>query len=267
MRISINVLEEELAEAGRFAREEGIGVEVTAFAYPANLTDIALASVTRHAELLAGITPLSLHGPFFDLVATSEDHEIVAVCRRRHEQAMKIAKELGATIYVAHTNYNGLIRHKHYRDSFGRRLADFWLPFADQAGKVGMTIALENLWEPDPEIHAAAVATARHPHLKASLDTGHALVYSRTTAAAWIRALGDLLAHTHLHDNHGQIDEHLPVGQGIEDWPSLIAALAAHAPNAQVVIENDLLAANRQSFERLRSFCGIAGSNWNPGAP
>jgi sugar phosphate isomerase/epimerase len=254
MQLLLNALEEELAEVAEFARSERLGVEITAFAFPANLTDLDPARVTRHAELLAGISPLVSHGPFLDLIATSRDPEIVAVCQRRHRQSMKVAMDLGARIYVAHTNYTPLIKDKSYRDNFGRRLADFWLPLADEAGRSGMTIALENLWEDAPEIQAAAVKSANHPHLKASFDNGHALVFSRRTGADWVRVLGEGLAHTHLHDNHAEVDEHLPVGHGVEDWPSLVSALAAHTPTALVVAESDRLAPNKESVERLRGF-------------
>ncbi len=153
---------------------------------------------------------------------------------------------------MAHLNSIPLIRNRAYRERFARAAAAFWLPFADEVGQHGMTIVLENLWEPDPELHKQVVMHANHPHLKASFDNGHALVISQRPAAEWIEVLGSDLAHCHLHDNDGTYDQHQPIGEGTEDWPALLEALDAHGHNAVVVLESDHLAKNKQSLDALR---------------
>jgi sugar phosphate isomerase/epimerase len=63
---------------------------------------------------------------------------------------------------------------------------------------------------------AALVSELDHPGLGLALDTGHANlgegVAHETTAA------GSLLATTHVHDNNGRQDSHLPPGHGTVDW-------------------------------------------------
>lgn len=250
--LAINALEEELEEVVAFCRDEEVGVEVTAFAYPAHLDAGYGERIERHVEVLGDLEPVLCHGPFFDLYPTSPDPRIVSVARERHEAALEAAAALGAGIYVAHVNSIPLIRNRKYRDAFVSASAEFWRRMADRAGKSETTIALENMWEPVPDLQARIVGEAGHPHLKASFDNGHALVFSELPAAEWVRTLGDDLVHLHLHDNDGDYDGHRPIGEGVEDWPALLEARREAAPGAILVMESDRLEANRTSLATLR---------------
>jgi sugar phosphate isomerase/epimerase len=252
--LAINILEDELEQGAAFCRSEGLGLELTPFAFPSGLDDGLEARIERHAAAVDGLAWTSVHGPFLDLYVTSPDPEVVAVCRRRHRAALEAAYAVGASLYVAHLNSVPLIRSVQYRERFARAAAEFWLPFADAAGKHGVTIVLENMWEQGPELQKAVVTRANHPAVQASFDNGHALVFSEIPASRWIEALGTDLAHCHLHDNDGTYDQHRAAGDGIEDWSALTEALARHAPGARVVLESDHLEANRRSLENLRSY-------------
>lgn len=252
-RLAINALEDDLVEAAAWCRSEGLGIEVTAFAFPEKLDGYVEALVEKHREIIRGIKPLSFHGPFFDLVATSMDPMIVDVARRRHTVAMEAAEALGADIYVTHTNFTPVIRNPSYRSGWTGRMLDFWLPLADRAADSGMVICLENLWEPVPDIQLELLERAAHDHLRTTLDNGHVLVFSSVSVIEWLERLGPWVVHCHLHDNMGEVDQHLAVGEGREDWPRLLEALATHAPNAVLVAESDGLENNMKSIRRLRS--------------
>ncbi len=249
--LAINTVGEELEASADFCRKEGLGLEVSAFAFPNNLDGNMAALIDRHKKAVQGISSVLFHGPFLDLVATSRDPAIVGVCRQRHQASLDAAVELGASIYVAHTNYTPMIRNASYRKNWTKRMLDFWLPFADRAGEEGLTICLENLWEPDPGIQAELIESGKHPHIRASFDNGHALVFSKVSSACWVEALGEKLAHCHLHDNSGEADEHKSVGEGKEEWTALLEAIKKHAPQATLVAESDRLDANKVSLERI----------------
>lgn len=55
----------------------------------------------------------------------------------------------------------------------------------------------------------------------------------------WFRNI-DLkeITHLHLHDNHGRIDEHLPLGMGLVDFPALFTIFEKHQLNPTVTLEN-----------------------------
>jgi sugar phosphate isomerase/epimerase len=60
--------------------------------------------------------------------------------------------------------------------------------------------------------HLRLIDTIGHPVVVCALDTGHAHVNGGIQAC--IQAFGSRLQHIHLHDNHGEKDEHLEVGKG-----------------------------------------------------
>ena len=74
------------------------------------------------------------------------------------------------------------------------------------------------------------------PEAGVLLDTGHAHVNGWDIPAV-VKALGKRLVACHLHDNSGQGDEHLPIGQGSIDWRGYFKAIKKHAPKAVQVLE------------------------------
>jgi sugar phosphate isomerase/epimerase len=253
-KLAINTVGEELVESANFCRSRKIGIEITDFAYPANLDNVISGKIAFHKKTVTEISPVISHGPFFDLIVTSPDSAIVEISRKRHLVSLNAAIDIGAAFYIAHTNFNPLIRNLTYLNSYTKRMLNFWLPFADYAANNNITICFENLWETGPEIQAELLSSANHPNLRASFDNGHALVFSQQPAKKWIEVLGSMLAHCHLHDNMGALDEHKSIGEGKEDWPELINAIQRFAPNAILVAESDKLAANKVSLEKLKGF-------------
>lgn len=260
MRVGISVGDEELEAAAELCRDEGIGLEVTAFAYPRTLDEAFEPTLERHAAALEGVPFVTFHGPFLDLYCTSPDPRVVELCRARHGRALEAARALGAELYVAHLNSNPLIRNRAYRDRFVDAVVEFWRPFADEARDDGATVVFENMWERGPDLQRRVVEAAGHPGLRASFDNGHALVFSRLSAAEWISGLGDALVHLHLHDNDGEYDHHWVLGEGEEDWPALLEALPERDAPPFVILENDDLAAGRESLRRFREHAGLSST-------
>ncbi len=252
--LSINALGKELEQAREYCLQNQLGMEITDFAFLSILDGALEKTILQNKTMTQGIKPLTSHGPFMDLTTSSLDQKIIQVCKERHQTALHASWKSGASVYIAHTNYNPLIFNASYRKGFSQRMREFWLPIADWAQEHQMTIALENLWESEPEIQAELISFINHPCLKASFDNGHALVYSKITSSKWIQTLGDHLAHCHLHDNHGETDEHAVIGSGIEDWKNLLQAINQYSPHAILVIENDWLEKNQQSMEKLKDY-------------
>ncbi len=67
------------------------------------------------------------------------------------------------------------------------------------------------------------------------LDLGHAHITVGTAEA--IATLGNRIASVHVHDNHGEKDEHLWPGDGTIDWPATVKALKALASPPATVLE------------------------------
>ncbi len=70
---------------------------------------------------------------------------------------------------------------------------------------------------------AGLVAESDRPEIALAIDTGHANLVD--SAASETLAAGRYLATTHVHDNDGRRDIHLPPGLGTIDWGGWVASL------------------------------------------
>jgi sugar phosphate isomerase/epimerase len=93
------------------------------------------------------------------------------------------------------------------------------------ASPLGVKLNIENILNEvtQPE-HILEVLNAGHfSDIGVCLDTGHANISDSVASV-----IGELKAHiraAHIHDNHGQKDEHLWPGDGDIDWPKAMAEL------------------------------------------
>lgn len=103
----------------------------------------------------------------------------------------------------------------------------------------GVVVSLENLSEPAGDLAEALIAV---PGLVLTLDVGHAqLLTKANNAVGIITRLGRFIRHLHVHDNRGGNkpgdDLHLPVGDGIIDFPPIFAAIVGSGYDGTMTIE------------------------------
>ena len=94
----------------------------------------------------------------------------------------------------------------------------------------GVTMALENT---PGEMATPAnlknfLERTRLTSVKLCFDTGHAHIEGGV--AAGLEAIRDLVVTTHVHDNHGERDEHLLPYEGTIDWTAALPALPSEVP-------------------------------------
>ena len=97
-----------------------------------------------------------------------------------------------------------------------------------------------------------------------ALDTGHGHISA--SPASETLASGCRLRTTHVHDNDGRQDVHLPPGSGTVDWGAWVGSLDAIDYRGPIMLECiKHLRERPQSIgpdflERLRRICGLVGS-------
>ena len=116
----------------------------------------------------------------------------------------------------------------------------------------GVTIALENT--PNelgaPESLQQFIKETHLNGLKLCFDIGHAHIDSSVSAA--FETMRDRVATTHVHDNHGEKDEHLLPYEGSIEWDEALE-LFADAPNPlPIVIELKEQAAGGPVLDKVR---------------
>jgi sugar phosphate isomerase/epimerase len=119
-------------------------------------------------------------------------------------------------------------------------LAQGLLELAEHAVGSGVVVCVENM---PPGVHpgsrmadlAGLLRALGHVQLGLALDTGHANLTS--TAALETQAAGPLLVTTHVHDNDGHQDTHLPPGHGTVNWADWARALDSIGYRGPVLLE------------------------------
>ena len=186
-----------------------------------------------------GLAVHAIHGPAErDFSQTRESSAPLSICdlerSRRLEAVDEIKRALDLTEEIP---FRFLVQHfGSSRDDADPRRVDAAFSSLEHlnlfAKQRGVTIALENTpGELATPAHLRQfIAETRLTDLRLCFDTGHAHLADGVPAS--LEAMAELTVTSHIHDNHGDKDEHLPPYQGTIDWKSALAALAlapAHA--------------------------------------
>ena len=146
-----------------------------------------------------------------------------------------MARRLGADRVVIH---DGFVPFVYFPEWFVEQSVAFWRDFLPEVPE-HMTIALENVMDPGPDMLAQIMAQVDDPRLGVCLDVGHAnTTVSKTAVLDWIAPLIPWLRHVHLHNNSGGWDLHDPLGEGNIPMEQVLDTLLARCPAATFTIEN-----------------------------
>jgi len=224
-----------LKEVVAMCREYGCGIEVQSFYDPAYIEGERDA-IAKHRELIRDIPGRSLHGPFGDLCAGSFDVMVRDLARYRYQQAFDIASQLEIKQLVLH---HGYVPGTSPRSGWIKRYPAFWRELLDDKPD-DIRVHLENHLERDVRMFSDVIGAIDDARVDICLDIGHVHCNARQRLTDWIEMLGPQIGYVHLHDNHGQTDEHLGLGFGTIPMDEVCGALEQYAPEAIWAIEAGL---------------------------
>jgi sugar phosphate isomerase/epimerase len=256
-RLAITSQKPDIAPHVDLARQYGVGLEIQVYGYDPNLLDDSWQDLaSQHRSLLKDFPgEIALHGAFYDMTSSSVDRRLVQVTWERYLASLQVAAELGARNVVFHANYLPLIRKPSYRPDWIQRQVDFWGKLAKEASKLDVIIALENMWEPDPDLIATVLEQVASPHARACLDVGHVYLFSESLPFPdWLERTRENLVHIHANNNLGQYDDHLPLDaeEGVVNYDDVIPLLRELSPPPLVSLEMEHL----EDLERSLHFLG-----------
>jgi sugar phosphate isomerase/epimerase len=183
----------------------------------------------------------SLHCPFADINIASPSKPMLNASMKRLKQSMAFAAELRAELWVLHPGQKTGIS-PFYPDLDWKQQARSLLQLHETATKLGLCIAIENV----PGRYGALMKTTEDfrrfynetglTDVGIVLDTGHANLENQIQP--FLQQFPNRIAHLHLSDNMGEIDEHLGIGSGKIDWQQLATQLKNMRFNGIVMIES-----------------------------
>ena len=240
------------------AKACGAGLELQVYGYDTDLLDGGWRElVKQHKTLVREIEgELAIHGAFLDLSPASADRRVAALARERYLTNLDIAAELGASHVVFHANFLPQIREQPYRSEWTKRQVIFWSAMVEEAATREVVIALENMWEPEPDIIGGVLDQIDSPFLGACLDIGHVYLFSDyPPLETWVNRLSQRIVHCHMNNHRGFYDEHLPldIPGGVIDYEQVVLPLLSELPcHPFLVLEMDEI----EALERSLRFMG-----------
>lgn len=213
------------------------------------LDQVVWEELSAQARILhtAGLAT-TIHAPFLDLNPGALDPSIREVTHKRFQQVFQAAEQLKPRIIVFHPGYDEL-RYGGNRLDWLKNSIDFWKGFLPRAKETGTVIAVENIFEKEPSTLRALLEALDDPGFRHCFDVGHWNMFTTGTLEEWFANLGPFMVEAHIHDNHGQTDEHLPPGEGLIDFDLLFDLLKRHAPDTVYTIEAHTI----ERLERARA--------------
>ncbi|HEX8763793.1 MAG TPA: sugar phosphate isomerase/epimerase family protein [Candidatus Acidoferrum sp.] len=261
---------------GQIAEADFQGIEIfctrSHFEYTLKPEVRALASTLEAHRLQL----VSLHAPTRrDLSAMRESGAPLSICEVERVRRIEAMDELKRVIDVADDlPYARLILHMgSSRETADPRKRDAAFSSLEHlvlhARHAGVTICVENTLSEmgSPDYLRAFVDETRLTGLRFNFDIGHAHLAELPEEERLERCFAPMkeqVSSVHLHDNHGEKDEHLPPYEGSIHWPSAIQLLKSAWQNElPVVLElkektgpeaptvNEQLTAARKSLDKF----------------
>jgi len=203
-------------------------VESMGFHPEVRMTDVDYLLSIRSEDVsrLAGLIEergmkVFTHGPFFGLDVASLDRKISDYSFHSIIRGLEVSRSLGAEVMVIHTGYLPQYSRggrRHWFRNFRRKMTQI----AEEAGRIGIKLALENTWDDRPEVILHMLEMLPDNSAWVCLDTGHMNAFSRYPVRRWWSVLGKSVIALHLHDNDGLSDDHLVPGCGTFDFQALV---------------------------------------------
>lgn len=187
----------------------------------------------------------TIHAPFMDLNPGSVDRSVRETTRLRVEQTLDCAELLRAKVVVFHPGYSRLT-YGSAVETWLDNTVSFWQQQTARVSQAGCKVALENIFEEEPSTLVQVLQHLDSTHFGHCFDSGHFNMFATVSLESWFDALGSFIVESHLHDNHGSADEHLPLGEGEIDFRRVTDLLKAYSPQAVWTLE----AHSRERLER-----------------
>ncbi|MEA3545460.1 MAG: sugar phosphate isomerase/epimerase family protein [Thermodesulfobacteriota bacterium] len=179
----------------------------------------------------------TLHAPFTGFNPGSDKRRVRKTSLKLADQSLRLAKKLGARRIVFHPGLASGSKGKEL-DLWLKNNLLFWPEFLAQAAEIDCIICIENIFETAPAIFVNLLTAINSPQMGHVLDIGHWNIFGAGKLLDWLNTTAPYLQHLHLHDNHGEHDEHLAIGRGNVPFSTLFEWLKATDIAPTMTLEN-----------------------------
>ncbi|RCK73551.1 MAG: hypothetical protein OZSIB_2569 [Candidatus Ozemobacter sibiricus] len=206
-----------------------------------------------HQEMQAREFRPICHAPFYDLNLGAHDPKVRALAQERVFWALDTARQFGAPQVVIHPGYGPWVLVRAF-PNWLKRAHPHLAAIVARAKELGVRVAFENIYDPDPHDLVEILKAFPEPHVGICFDTGHFNLFSQVSMKTWLEAFGDRLFECHLHDNLGSEDDHIAVGDGCLKFGPLVQWLKAQPALPRLTLEMEQKTHVIKSVRRVREW-------------
>ncbi|MCX8034348.1 MAG: sugar phosphate isomerase/epimerase [Thermodesulfovibrio sp.] len=203
-------------------REKRLNLEI--YFDSKSLDDINRDSILKLKKALFFEPSLSFHAPFMDLSPGAVDSKIREATIERFNQVFDVAEILEPKSIVFHSGYEKW-KYAFKVNLWLEKSLITWEKILRRAEKMNIPVAIENIFEEEPDSLRLLMEKVSSPYFGVCFDTGHFNLFSKKSLDEWMSALNNFIFEFHLHDNNGIFDEHLAIGSGTFDFKRLLNLL------------------------------------------
>ncbi|MCF8054410.1 MAG: sugar phosphate isomerase/epimerase [Deltaproteobacteria bacterium] len=191
----------------------------------------------------------TIHAPFLDLRPGALDPIIREVSFARLCHCLEVSAVFNPIAIVCHHAFD----EKYYTNKtseWEENSIAFWsrlIPFLPQ----GSRIAIENVYEKNPEGIKHLLETINSEKLRFCFDIGHCNCFAGCNYEEWMDKLSSYLTDIHLHNNYGNSDEHLPPLEGTFPVENFFALLRKKGLKSRMTIEAHSIRRAARSLQNL----------------
>ncbi len=193
-------------------------------------------------RILEGRTgEFSVHAPFQNLDLSNPDGDFEEM-RQNYHWAFELCSRHGGKHLVCHPYESCRPENEPWSDRIKAQKCSLKrvLILNEDAKKYGITLLVENMPHNRPLFSCEEFVETfgNHKDLHFLIDTGHAHVRNWDMDYVFEK-IGDRILGYHLHDNMGDKDSHLYVGEGTFNWDIFWKGYMKYTPDASLVCEYD----------------------------
>ena len=206
-----------------FIKKNRINLEVY---FSAHILDALSYSEIKSLRSELDYNPsMTFHAPFMDLSPGAVDDRIREITLKRFSDVFAIAALLKPKVIVFHSGYEKW-KYALKMDLWLEKSILTWKELVKRAEGMEIKIAIENVFEDNPENLRLLMEAIASEHFGVCFDTGHFNLFSTLSLKEWLREIKRYLIELHLHDNTGRADDHLAIGEGNFDFSGFICRTA-----------------------------------------
>lgn len=236
-------IEFELEKTLDFIENLGIEYAELVHQYPAEFID---------SEILESYSlKYSIHAPFMDVNIASPQDQSRLNSIAQIKSSIDLANEINAEAVVVHPGLISFLANKYFKKEVYEFANQSIKEIGDYAKDLGVMATIENMPNFESMIYQNIVDLNQllvENEMHMTLDIGHA----NHVGYAPDEMIFDSIKHVHVHDNLGDDDSHLPLGEGSIDLKYIINTLESKNYDGIYILEVNDYDSIKKSYEYMK---------------